>query len=328
MLDSPPPALVPEPPDEVQRRDAVLRSGLLDASPDAGLDGLVRLAAHFCETKSAEINVVGAELRFVAARGLGTPGELVDRRLSFCAWTILDPDRPLLVPDALEDDRFSGNPFVLDGTIRSYAGFPLVSDGQAIGTMCVHDPAPGGLNRDKLEALRALATAAQAQVALRRHADALSALARTDALTGAANRRAIDEALERELERARRTGAPLVVLLLDMDRFKHYNDRFGHLRGDVLLQRAAAAWRAALRTTDVLGRWGGEEFCVLLADCSPAGAEQLAERLRAAVPEGQTCSIGVACWDRQEDVPTLVRRADEALYAAKRDGRDRVVSAA
>ncbi|WP_354701701.1 hypothetical protein DSM112329_02028 [Paraconexibacter sp. AEG42_29] len=323
-----PATVLSTPSDDDERVAALDRVGAVGAPPEAALDGLVRLAARICATSSAEINLVGAEqLWFCAARGLGTPGVAVERGLTFCTWTILDPDRPLLVSDARADDRFAANPFVTDGTIGSYAGFPLIAEGHAIGTMCVHDPAPRTLDPDQLDALAVLATAAQTQLGLRRHVDALSELARTDALTGAANRRAMDEVLERELARSERSGAPVAVVMLDMDGFKGYNDEFGHPAGDVLLQRSATAWRAELRSGDLLGRWGGEEFCVLLADCHPAAALAVADRLRAAVPEGRTCSAGVACWDGRETVDELIGRVDAALYDAKHAGRDRTAMA-
>lgn len=321
-------AAVPKPSDDVQRVAALDRAGHVGSPPEAALDGLVRLAARICETSSAEINLVGAEhLWFRAARGLGTPGVQVPRELTFCTWTILDPDRPLLVDDALLDERFAENPFVTDGTIRSYAGFPLLSEGHAIGTMCVHDPRPRGLSDDQLDSLEVLATAAQTQLAMRGYIEELSALARTDALTGAANRRAMDEAIDRELSRAGRSGSPVAFAMLDMDRFKAYNDEFGHPAGDLLLQRSAAAWRGQLRGADLLGRWGGEEFCVLLADCPPAAAAEVVDRIRAVVPDDRTCSAGVAFWDGREDAGALVARADAALYDAKRGGRDRTVAA-
>jgi diguanylate cyclase (GGDEF)-like protein len=322
------PVTVPTPDSDTERVAALDRLGLVGAPPEAALDGLVRLAARICASASAEINLVGADqLWFCAARGLGTPGQAVERGLTFCTWTILDPDRPLLVADARTDERFAANPFVTDGTIGSYAGFPLVSEGHAIGTLCVHDPAPRALDPEQLDSLSILATAAQAQLGLRRHVDELSALARTDALTGAANRRAMDETIARELCRAERSGAAVALLMLDMDRFKAYNDTHGHPAGDVLLQRTAVAWRAELRGGDLLGRWGGEEFCVLLADCDPSAAAAVAERLRIAVPADSTCSAGLACWDGGEDAGALVARADAALYEAKRAGRDRVVVA-
>jgi diguanylate cyclase (GGDEF)-like protein len=150
-------------------------------------------------------------------------------------------------------------------------------------------------------------------------------LARTDALTGVANRRAWDDELPRELVRAARTGQPLCVALVDLDHFKAYNDRHGHQAGDRLLKAAAAAWAGRLRKTDLLARYGGEEFAVLLPDCGLENAMEIAERLRTAQTEG-TCSIGLAAWDGREDAAGLVARADRALYAAKEAGRDRCLA--
>jgi diguanylate cyclase (GGDEF)-like protein len=147
-------------------------------------------------------------------------------------------------------------------------------------------------------------------------------MARTDPLTGVLNRRVLDHELPRELARAARTGQPLCVALIDLDRFKAYNDRHGHQAGDRLLKAAGAAWWASLRNTDLLVRYGGEEFAVVLPDCGLADAMTIAERLRTAQPEG-TCSIGVAEWAPGESVDELIGRADQALYAAKAGGRDR-----
>ncbi len=150
-------------------------------------------------------------------------------------------------------------------------------------------------------------------------------LARTDSLTGVANRRAWDEELPRELARSSRSRQPVCVALLDLDHFKAYNDEHGHQAGDRLLKAAAAAWEGRLRKTDLLARYGGEEFAVLLPDCALGDAMEIAERLRTAQPE-VTCSIGVADWDGREEIGRLVARADRALYAAKAGGRDRCVA--
>ncbi|MBW3657088.1 MAG: GGDEF domain-containing protein [Actinobacteria bacterium] len=156
----------------------------------------------------------------------------------------------------------------------------------------------------------------------------LDELARTDKLTGLHNRRAFDELLERELARAARTGDPLALALLDLDRFKAYNDAHGHQGGDELLSLAASSWKQCLRDVDVLARWGGEEFVALLPNATPPDTvEVVVDRLRAATPLGQTCSAGVAVWDGSETAAELVRRADAALYEAKERGRDRTVVA-
>jgi len=117
-------------------------------------------------------------------------------------------------------------------------------------------------------------------------------------------------------------GEPLCVAPIDLDNFKAFNDQHGHQAGDRLLKAAGAAWWANLRKADLLVRYGGEEFAVLLPDCGLDDAMAIAERLRTAQPEG-TCSIGVAEWVSNESVDELVRRADQALYAAKAGGRNR-----
>lgn len=153
------------------------------------------------------------------------------------------------------------------------------------------------------------------------------AMARTDSLTGLPNRRAWDEELMRELARAERYDYLVSVAMIDLDRFKAFNDAKGHAAGDELLRESANAWRLALRTTDFVARVGGEEFAVLLPHCPPGDAPHVLDRLRAATPQGQTCSAGVAIWDRVEGADALLERADSALYEAKRAGRDRVVAA-
>lgn len=156
---------------------------------------------------------------------------------------------------------------------------------------------------------------------------ALAEVAHTDDLTGLPNRRAWDEALDRELARAEREGTPLCIGLVDLDRFKLYNDVHGHQAGDRLLKEIAAAWRGELRSTDVLARYGGEEFALALPGCDVNDATVLLERLRAATPDEQTCSVGLVLWDGEESAERIFGRADTALYAAKEAGRDRIVAA-
>jgi diguanylate cyclase (GGDEF)-like protein len=156
----------------------------------------------------------------------------------------------------------------------------------------------------------------------------LTALARHDGLTGMPNRRTWDSELPVAMDRARRDGVPLSVALLDLDHFKRFNDQHGHQAGDRLLKSATAAWSAMLRTTDLLCRYGGEEFSVLLPGATTEEAAEVLERLRSVTPQQQTFSAGLACWDGQEISEELVARADRALYQAKDAGRDRIVAAA
>jgi diguanylate cyclase (GGDEF)-like protein len=162
-------------------------------------------------------------------------------------------------------------------------------------------------------------------------------LSRRESLTGCFNRRAFYELFPRESERARRLSQGLSLVFLDIDHFKSINDRFGHETGDRVLQQIAARLRFIIRETDLLFRWGGEEFVILLAHTGPAEAPALGERIRAAVAsrpfqgaDGQarvpvTVSVGVAgtaTWPVDPDA--LIGRADAACYRAKEGGRDRV----
>ena len=156
----------------------------------------------------------------------------------------------------------------------------------------------------------------------------LEGLALVDDLTGLPNRRALFFELPRAIERARRSGSPLSVAMLDLDYFKRFNDEFGHPAGDLLLKSAAAAWRDSLRAVDDLARYGGEEFFLVLPGASSEEAAELVERLRGVTPLDQTLSAGLATWDGEEPADALLARADEALYEAKRAGRDRVMRAA
>ncbi len=169
----------------------------------------------------------------------------------------------------------------------------------------------------------------------RARAELLELQATTDPLTGVANRRQLDNELQRFVAHARRHGQPLSVVLVDLDRFKKINDTLGHDVGDRVLRATVNRMSAVVREGEVLGRWGGEEFLVLAPQTSHAAARALAERCRRAIAasaheEGEvavTASFGVATLEPGGDARTLMRRADLALYAAKTEGRDRVVSA-
>jgi diguanylate cyclase (GGDEF)-like protein/PAS domain S-box-containing protein len=152
-------------------------------------------------------------------------------------------------------------------------------------------------------------------------------MATHDSLTGLPNRRVLEEQLPREMARCRRNESPLCIALIDIDHFKAYNDTHGHLAGDEVLRECARAWDGALRGEDTIVRFGGEEFLVLLPDTGPEQAAEIVERLRATTPMGQTCSAGLAVWDRAESIDDLLGRADEAIYLAKASGRDQLAQA-
>ena len=164
--------------------------------------------------------------------------------------------------------------------------------------------------------------------------EALREQATHDGLTGLLNRTTILEKLDDELSRAVRTGTPVSVLMTDLDRFKSINDTHGHLAGDAVLREAARRLKAAARRYDSVGRYGGEEFLVVLPGCDASDAALQAERMREAIggtpflapsqPISVTASLGVACVSHCAP-EVLVREADDALYEAKEQGRNRVV---
>lgn len=160
----------------------------------------------------------------------------------------------------------------------------------------------------------------------------ISELARRDPLTGLANRRVLDEELNREARRGIRDGRPLSVIILDLDYFKSLNDTFGHSAGDQVLMAVGRILAAGVRPADVVARYGGEEFVILLPDTNLELGVQIAERLRtqlgtlpvADCPRPVTASFGVATLLPGQSADRLIERADAALYRAKANGRNRV----
>jgi diguanylate cyclase (GGDEF)-like protein len=159
---------------------------------------------------------------------------------------------------------------------------------------------------------------------LRAHAARLDLLARTDPLTGARNRRAWDEELERVIDDAQANHGAACVALIDVDHFKQFNDERGHQAGDRLLKEMTARWRSQLRDGDILARLGGDEFAVLLPGCPLEAADRIMHRLIEGLPQDATCSTGLASWDGLENRHELLARADAALYRSKEAGRNRV----
>jgi diguanylate cyclase (GGDEF)-like protein len=175
--------------------------------------------------------------------------------------------------------------------------------------------------------LLVVGTGAVAGVLINRLLRQVRALGRLDPVTHAPNRAAWDEELPRACARAARSGRPISVLIADVDHFKVFNDEYGHAAGDRLLADLVKIWSSAVRATDVLTRYGGEEFGILAEGCAAEEAFVLAEKLRSLVPAGQTSSFGIAEWDRREAAEAMVERADAALYEAKRSGRNRTAVA-
>ena len=339
-------------PDNEEQRLAALQSlGILDTENEARFDDLVAIAAAVCGVPMGAVTLVDAERQWFKAR-LGLQASEAPREFAFCGHAILQQG-VLVVPDALQDERFRDNPLVTgkDG-IRFYAAAPLFGpEGMAVGALCVMDRVPRHLAVYQLQALEALSRQVSAQFELRRvtaelqlqlaergwyeerlrslNAElalrnaALDEQVRTDPLTRLANRRALGAALARALS----GGGRWCLALLDIDHFKAINDTHGHVVGDEVLVAVATALAGAAGD-GVLSRYGGEEFAWLFEGTLEA-AQACCERMRAAVasmPQARqvTVSAGLAAVQPGDRPADVLARADRALYAAKRGGRDRI----
>ena len=169
---------------------------------------------------------------------------------------------------------------------------------------------------------------------IKRQAAEFEQQARSDKLTGLANRRAFDESLHRECARSKRRNLPLCLALLDIDHFKQINDTFNHSIGDRVLKLVADTISLHCREEDLVARWGGEEFAILLPNCDNEAAQDICERIRQAVSKTDcsaiapnislTISIGITAYQSEDTFDKLISRADKALYAAKEAGRNRL----
>jgi diguanylate cyclase (GGDEF)-like protein len=265
-------------------------------------------------------------LVLAAAHGLERPPLRISlTETSGCARTFLTGEARF-VPDLAREPHVLASARAHGSQSALYE--PVVLDDRVVGVLLIAWTRRMRRLEDRAFSLAGLLAAEAAFVIERADLTArLERLAGTDELTGLANRRTANEELERFLARAGRDGEPLSVAMLDIDHFKHYNDTHGHAGGDRLLAAAATAWTGALRSGDHIARYGGEEFLVLFPRCPAGHAAAAADRLRAAMPAGATCSVGVAPWDAVETAQQLLDRADAALYAAKAAGRDRTVVA-
>jgi diguanylate cyclase (GGDEF)-like protein len=254
---------------------------------------------------------------------------------------------PLVLPDLQSHPVLGESLGIRSPLFRGFAGVPLFADHVgARGALCLVDTEPGSLSATDLDSLAALASELERQiessVGTGRHAvapltttidvDTLERLAVTDPLTGLANRRGGERSVASEISRARRQRTSLSCIFIDIDNFKRINDTFGHQAGDRLLRDLSDLLRHTLRAYDILVRWGGEEFLLILPGVTLDQARKLAERIRSAVERLDTqglgpvtISAGTAALDSSYDFETMLMAADRRLYEAKSTGRNTIV---
>lgn len=333
--------VVPPPPaNEAARLDFLLACGIIDTPRDERFDRLTRIAARVYEADVAFLSFVDDRYQWMkAVTGEGI-GSSIERERSVCQ-IMISSGRPLVFGDMQNEPKLDGHPVVPFLPFRFYAGVPLLTpEGAAVGSLCILKREPQAVVGFDLSTLIDLGAVAMDEVELWRRNKDLEQEAQTDGLTGIANRRAFDEALERAVRRSRRTNEPLSLLLLDLDHFKSLNDTAGHQAGDLVLRHFARVLaQEARRPDDLAARYGGEEFALILPSTDQAGALEVAKRLRdnlaaAKLPhpngiEGRvTVSIGAvtAVSEAGRDVGSLLSTADARLYEAKKAGRDRAIA--
>jgi diguanylate cyclase (GGDEF)-like protein len=209
-------------------------------------------------------------------------------------------------------------------------------DNSPLACLVVATEEPGIFTRSRQEILELIAAQVAIKIELGQAHEKLGMMATTDGLTGLANHRAFQHGYDIMLDRAKRTGTPLCLLMGDLDHFKNINDRYGHPYGDHVLQKVSAVLADTVRTVDLAARYGGEEFALVLENCDAEGGHMLAERIREKIqqlglvcgdqPLTVTISTGIAVFpDNGTAKELLVDRADRALYQAKNDGRNQTV---
>ena len=313
------------------------------------LDGIMQLVcARAQELAHADGGIVeladGTDMVYRAATGLaashlGTRMDSTHSLSGLCVRT----GQVLRCDDSETDPRVDREACRRVG-LRSMIVVPLVHQGQSVGVLKVMAAQPNGFDNSDAHTLQLLAgligsamgnaskheTQEDMLKALEANNRKLEEMATTDGLTGLANRRHFDDALRMAHAAQFRSGHPLSLLMIDVDKFKSYNDTYGHQGGDDILQQVGRTLRQTVRAHELVARYGGEEFAVILPGAGPQEAMGLAERLRAAIESANwpqravTISLGAATsTDATCDPEELVHTADAALYQSKADGRNR-----
>jgi len=253
---------------------------------------------------------------------------------------VFKEDKPLLIKEGAKDPRFLKFNKTKE-ELRSIISIPLKIKDQVVGVINVDNKREGNIfNLDDLKLLSVFANETAIAIQNAQLHQEIKQLAITDDLTGLHNFRYLRERLEEEVKRAQRYERPLALIMADIDYFKNYNDAFGHLEGNRVLKNLANILRVNVREVDIVGRYGGEEFIIILPEAGKEEAQEIAERIRLKVEKYKfinknnhsdekklalTLSLGItSCFQENITPQGLVQKVDQALYQAKGKGRNRV----
>jgi len=232
-----------------------------------------------------------------------------------------------------KDLSASPNDYKFFAETVSRMSIPLISFGQTLGVLMLHSPERNAFRENELQSLESVADICASSIQNAHYVERIRQLSYLDGLTGIFNRRFFELRIMEEIERARRCGTGMAVIIADIDQFKKLNDEFGHLLGDEVLRQVSSLFHQQLRKIDVVCRYGGEEFAILLTNTNAQHAMSVTEKLRRliegwqfpGVPRTVTISAGVAAFpDHGTTRDELIRAADTGLYVAKQAGRNRV----
>jgi diguanylate cyclase (GGDEF)-like protein len=321
-------------PNEDKRLAALRSYDLLAGTRDESLDAICRVVASIFDTQIALVSISDTN-RQVIKGSVGFGADELARELAPCAYAIQGKD-PMVVEDLSRDPRFADNPLTREPhNLRFYVGAPLLTpEGLALGTLCAIDTRTHQPRPEQLAALTDLSHVVMALFNMRKAMSWTRNLALTDSLTGVANRAGLMMELEALIERRKYRESPFALIYLDIDNFKHVNDTRGHTAGDEVLARIGATLRSCVRSVDLPGRLGGDEFAVLVPECDEKEAKRVATRIFSALGKITTrqhdpihVSVGAACFPTPpSNVNEALAVADRLMYAAKRAGKNRVVT--
>lgn len=333
----------PTPENEHQRLKALNELGILYTPLQNRFDKITRTICRLFYMPIAYISLIDKDTQWIkSAQGIDLISTARDE--SICAHT-LSVDEYIVCEDLSKDARFSDNEFVTSGLkLRFYAGFTLKSRGQNVGTLCLVDDKPRKFDQEDIATMRDMVSWAQTEIYLTQLSDVQVQLitdldqaqrdAKIDGLTGLWNHMTTKEMLERAHQRHLLTDNPLTAMMVDIDNFKTINDEYGHPFGDKVIKDISEALRTSLRPTDSIGRYGGDEFLVILEDCPFDRSDELSQRILEHINALQfmhkeqnievSISIGFSATDKQEirSPEHLLEAADKGLYTAKKSGRN------
>ncbi len=319
----------PIPDNESERIAKLLALDILDTSPEQIYDDITKAASIALDMPISLVSLVDTDRQWFKSK-VGLDIDETSREVAFCAHAVYS-GRPLVIENAKQDERFKDNPLVTSDKIGSYLGMPLnISDDICLGTLCVISPEAKEFTQKELEILSRLRNVLM-QV-LKHKEESLS-----DFLTGAFNRRMFHKIGKKFISSFNRDGQAFCLISIDVDNFKSINDTYGHDLGDEILSTVCKHIESALREDDYLFRLGGEEFAVLAPISNKDIAITLADRIRKAIEKfdltyggtyiNPTISCGVCYYNKKyTDIKAALIVADDAMYKAKRQGKNKVVA--